>query len=171
MPSGAARRKVCVLPTQCICVFCLILTINTKYVISCFSRDVDGICFLFGHHAAHSDNSQRHFGTTFRSHFQRLKSPNTTSRYIPEQRRSQREKLPHILTDMRFLMSSRSTTLELLTFQAAFSPETSRNTQRCNVAFQKPDIHTSNRLFLVMGTDKGCWFKRGGKLRYYIKVR
>jgi hypothetical protein len=76
-----------------------------------------------------------------------------------------------ILTDLRHLMFSRSTNPEPLQFEAARSLKTSGNTQRCNVAFQKPDIHTTNRLLLVMSTDTGCWYLKGGKWLFYIKFR
>ena len=155
-------KKFCVLPTQSVYLWISFDSHNTLKVrdfFSGFSRDVDGICFLLGHYAAQSDNSQRHFGTTIRFHLQGPRSSSTTLRNIPEQRRSQRETLPYILTDLRYLIFSRSTTREPLQFEAARSLEMSGNTQRCNVTFQKLDIHTTNRLLLVMVQTQvvGVW--------------
>ena len=52
-------KRSCVLPTQCIYVFRLILTI--KCMASGFRRDVDYIRSLLGHYAAQSGNSQPKF--------------------------------------------------------------------------------------------------------------
>jgi len=44
-------------------------------MISCFRRDVDEICALLGYYTTWSDNYMRRFGTTYRSHLQRPRSP------------------------------------------------------------------------------------------------